>query len=222
MVDGATTDPGASPSPDPSPGPGPAPKLSTGRIWWFLGVAFVLWWCLFLVFSGPKVPPTPPDLVGTDLRLPADYGWTLHDLEGRPVSFAQYRGKAVLLNIWATWCPSCIEELPTIAETARSPRLRDVAFVCVSIDEDADDPRAFLQGQGKDWPMTFLHAGPQGLPIAFTAPGDGMPATYLIAPDGRIAASTVGGANWADHSVVDFLENLASEKPAPRAEPGAR
>jgi thiol-disulfide isomerase/thioredoxin len=197
------------------PGPG------AGRTWLLLGLIFVLGWCLYLLFFGPKVKvsPTPPDLVGTALNQRADYGWILHDLEGRPVPFARYRGKAVLLNIWATWCPPCVEELPTIASLARSPRLREVAFVCVSIDDDTEIVRQFLRGKG--WPMTFLHAAATDLPAVFTAKDGALPATFLIAPDGRVAATTIGSANWDDPSVVDFLERLASEKPesVPKAEP---
>jgi thiol-disulfide isomerase/thioredoxin len=201
---------------DPDPDPGP------GRIWFLLGLIFVLGWCLYLLFFGPKVKvsPTPPDLVGTALSLPADYDWTLHDLEGRPVPFAHYRGKPVLLNIWATWCEACVDELPTIAGLARSPRLRDVAFVCVSIDDDTETVRKFLQG--KDWPMTFLHANANELPAVFTAEGGALPATFLIAPDGRIAATTFGSADWDHPSAVEFLEQLASSKPGPALKPEPR
>src|SRR4051794_36501020 len=170
------------------------PKTGSSRIWWILGLGFVLFWCLLLVFFPPKGPRTaPPDLEGTALDLPADSDWTLHDLDGRPVSFAQYRGKTVLLNIWATWCPPCVEELPTIARLARSPRLAGVAFVCVSVDDSPETVRRFLRG--KDWPMTFLHADATSLPAVFTSEGGAIPATFLIAPDGRVAASTVGAAD---------------------------
>jgi thiol-disulfide isomerase/thioredoxin len=187
------------------------PELGEGRIWWILALIFGSGWCLFLYCYGPTVPLEPPVLDGTVLGRPADYDWTLHDLEGRPVSFAQFRGKPVFLNVWATDCPPCLEELPSIDRLARSPRLARVAFVGVSTDADAETVRRFLRG--KDWPMTFLHAGPTGLPDVFTAEGGGIPATYLIAPDGRIAASSVGASNWDDPSVVDFLERLEGAKP---------
>lgn len=189
------------------------PEPGSGRIWWVLGLIFVSAWCVFLFFLGPTVPLAPPELEGTALSLPADYDWTLHDLDGRPVSFAQFRGKAVFLNIWATHCPPCLEELPAIAELARSPRLGRVAFVCVAIDPDVETVRRFLRG--RDWPMTFLQADATDVPPAFTAEGGGIPATYLIAPDGRIVASAVGSAHWNDPTVIDILERLASPEPGP-------
>jgi thiol-disulfide isomerase/thioredoxin len=195
------------------------PEPRSGRIWWILALAFVSGWCLFLYVFGPTVPLEPPLLEGTGMGLPADYNWTPHDLEGRPVPFARFRGKAVFLNIWATDCPPCLEELPSIARLARSPRLDRVAFVCVSTDDDAETVRRFLSG--KDWPMTFLRADAGELPAVFNAEGGGIPATYLIAPDGRVAASVVGSAKWDDPSVVDFLERLAKPEqgPADKAEP---
>jgi thiol-disulfide isomerase/thioredoxin len=184
-----------------------AVKPGSNRIWWILSLVFVSGWCLFLYFFGPTASRhgAPPVLEGTALSKLADYGWILSDLDGRPVPFARYRGKAVLLNVWATWCPPCVAELPTIARLARSARLERVAFVCVAVQKDRDAVREFLKD--KDWPMTFLHAAE--IPPAFTTTDGAIPATFLIAPDGFIAASAVGGADWDDPSVEAFLERLA-------------
>jgi thiol-disulfide isomerase/thioredoxin len=186
----------------------------SSRIWWILALVFVSGWCLYLFFFGPRSPRSVPVLEGTALSKPADYNWTLYDLDGRTVPFAQNRGKTVFLNVWATWCPPCVAELPSIARLARTPRLDQVAFVCVSIDRDAETVRRYIQG--KDWPMTVLHA--TSLPQAFST--DGIPATFLIAPDGRIAASYLGGAEWDDPTVVAFIERIARARPesAPAAE----
>jgi thiol-disulfide isomerase/thioredoxin len=193
----------------------PAP----GRTWWIVGLALVAAWCVYLYFFGPGRRHRAPELEGTELSKPADYGWSLYDLDGRAVPFERYRNKTVFLNVWATWCPPCVGELPSIARLARNPRLTNVAFVCASVDDDAVSVRRFLRG--KDWPMIFLHA--PALPNAFMT--EGIPATFLIAPDGRIAASALGGAEWDDPTVVDFLARLAAPKPGtapPAAQSGSR
>jgi thiol-disulfide isomerase/thioredoxin len=184
----------------------------SNRVWWIVALAFVGGWCVYLFFFGPKSPRNAPVLEGTALSKPAEYDWMLYDLAGHPVSFGQYRGKTVFLNIWATWCGPCVAELPSIVKLARTPQLDRVAFVCVSVDQDPETVRRYVQG--KDWPMTVLHAA--GLPPAFTT--DGIPATFLIAPDGRIAASAVGDAEWDDPTVVAFLERLAHAEPEPEPE----
>src|SRR4051794_25852945 len=113
------------------------PAPTSGRIWWYLGLGSAAAWCLYLSLFGPRREMGPPQLEGTGLAEPAEYRWTLRDLDDAPVDFGRYRGKVVFLNIWATWCPPCVSELPLIAKLAADPRLADVAFVCAATDESA-------------------------------------------------------------------------------------
>ncbi|MFO0950438.1 MAG: TlpA disulfide reductase family protein [Isosphaeraceae bacterium] len=181
--------------PQPS-GPGPA------RTFFYLGLAFVVFWVLYLRFFGPGMAGEEPQLEGTALAEPADYTWPLADLDGNVVEFSKYKGKTVFLNIWATWCGPCVREMPTIAALAAMPEMKDVAFVCVATDDTAGPVKSFLKD--KSWPMTILHT--QHVPRVFAT--DGIPATFLIAPDGRVAASQVGSAKWDAPNVVAFLGKL--------------
>jgi thiol-disulfide isomerase/thioredoxin len=184
------------------------PPVKSDRTWWFVALGFVV---AFGVFRSVLIPrmkgrlPTPQLAISAEPRK-ADFQWIVHDLNDVPVAFARFQGKAIFLNIWATWCPPCIAELPSISRLAADPRLKDVAFVCVAIDDSPATVRDFVSGKG--WPMTILHA--TSLPDIFNT--EGLPATFLIDPDGRIAADAVGGAGWDDPTVVEFLEKLA--KPA--------
>jgi thiol-disulfide isomerase/thioredoxin len=193
------------------------------RTWWIVALGIVSAWCLYLYFFGPRPSLNIPVLEGTALKQPADFNWAPSDLDGRPVPFERYRGKPVFLNVWATWCPPCVAELPSIARLAGARGLDPVAFVCVSIDPDIEAVRRFVKG--KDWPMTVLHVDPGALPEVFTT--EGIPATFLIAPDGRITASALGSAEWDDPSAVAFLQKMASVKPGagavtqPEEEPSA-
>jgi len=186
-------------------------QSKSDHIWWIVGIAFVAAWCLYLAFFGPKLPEgglAPPRLSpDSALARPADYGWTLLDLDDNPVEFAKFKGKPVFLNIWATWCPPCVAELPSIANLAANPRVKDVTFICVSTDQSADKVKSFLRD--KSWPMTVLRA--TDLPEVFVT--DGIPATFLIAPDGKVAIAEVGSAQWDDPSAVAFLEKLAKQPP---------
>ena len=172
-----------------------------------LGLAVV--WFAYLALFGPRSNSvnglSPPNLQGTALKAPADYDWKLRDINDAPVDFAQFRGRPVLLNLWATWCPPCRAEMPSIAALADNPQIKakGVAIVCVSTDESAETLRQFVTG--KPWAMTMLRA--TAIPSVFAT--DGIPATFLIAPDGRVVASEIGAARWDDPSVISFLENLA-------------
>ncbi len=179
----------------------------SGLTWLAIGVIFVALWVLYLAFFGPRA--RPPKLEDSGTSRPASYDWTILDLEDRPASFARFKGKPVFLNIWATWCGPCVQEMPSIARLAEEPRLKGkgIEFVCVSIDDSAETVRQFLAG--RPWHMTFFRA--EKLPSVFLT--EGIPATFIIAPDGRVAASEVGSARWDTPEVVGLLERLAAEKP---------
>ncbi len=135
----------------------------------------------------------------------ANYAWKVRTLEGKPVDLASYKGRAIFLNLWATWCPPCREEMPSIARLAADPKLKDVAFLCVS-NEDSTAVMNYLSAHRS--PMTMLVA-PEPPPSVFAT--DGIPATFIIAPDGRIVRREVGGMDWDTPENVKLLEGLASE-----------
>lgn len=182
------------------------PGTKPSRTWFIVIVSLAIVWILYLRFFGPKsghegALPTPT-LERPFPAVTADPRWVIHDLDEAPVPFTNYQGRVVFLNLWATWCPPCVAELPAIANLASNPRLKEVAFLCVSSDESAEVVRSFLKG--KDWPMTFLRA--TDLPASFAT--DAIPATFVVAPDGQVVVSEVGSAQWDDPSVVDYLEGL--------------
>ncbi len=168
-----------------------------GLTWWSIALVFALTWVVILVVF----LPVEREKVGG----PADYGWKLLDLNDAPVDFARFKGKTVFLNIWATWCPPCVREMPSIARLAANPRLKDVAFLCVSTDDSAATVREFLRD--KDWKMTVLRATEVPPPYAT----DGIPATFIITADGRVVFAEVGAAEWDSPENVDRLERLVEE-----------
>src|SRR5690242_6152553 len=86
--------------------------------------ALVVAWCVFLAFFGPgRGGGAEPSLAPSSML--ADYNWRLRDIDGNPVDFSLFKGKAVFLNIWATWCPPCVQELPSIAKLSQNPDLKD-------------------------------------------------------------------------------------------------
>ncbi len=178
----------------------PAPQSK--RVWWIIGLAFVLAWIIYLwVFPPGPRPPSP--------GAPADFQWKLLDLNDKPVPFSKFKGKTIFLNIWATWCGPCVREMPSIAALAANPRLKDVAFVCASVDDSSETVREFLRG--KNWSMTFLRA--TNRPPAYQT--NGIPATFLIRPDGTLISSEVGATDWDTDENVDLLEHLARSAAQP-------
>ena len=190
--------------------PDESPSLSR---WIPIALGLSVLWVAYLALFGPRVGSpdglSPPHLVRTGLKSPAEYQWTLRDLDDKPVSFAQFQGKPVVLNLWATWCPPCRAEMPTFATLAADPRIlaKGVTVVCVSTDESPATLRNYVAKQ--PWKMTILRA--TSVPPVFLT--EGIPATFVIAPTGKIVATEFGPARWDDPAVVDFLEKVAA---APR------
>jgi thiol-disulfide isomerase/thioredoxin len=183
------------------------PITNPGRIWMYVVVGLALVWMigLALLLPGPR-----KTLENGGLSTAADYDWSPVDLKDQPVPFSKFKGKTVFLNFWATWCPPCLGEMPSIVKLAKNPRLRDknIAFVCISRDVSTEIVREFVAD--KNWPMTILRA--DTVPSAFSS--DGIPTTFVIAPDGQIVAYESGAADWSEPHVVDMLEKLATTKPA--------
>lgn len=136
-----------------------------------------------------EVGDAAPSFHGTDLRT------------GRPATLADYRGKVVLLNIWATWCPPCRVEMPSMQRLHQKLAGTDFRIVAVSVDgdafhaEDSQDPAgilAFATGMG----LTFdiLH-DPSGA-IRKSYQTTGVPESFVIDRDGVIVKKVIGAAEW--------------------------
>lgn len=122
----------------------------------------------------------------------------------RTQSIRQYQGKVVFLNIWASWCPPCIAEMPSIASLYDQLKNDDdVVFLLVSMDENFDDAKQFMTS--RDFNMPIYHYRGRDRE---TFPSDLIPTTYVITPDGRIAMEKKGMAKYNSPEFVEFLEKL--------------
>ena len=119
-------------------------------------------------------------------------------------SIALYQGKVVFLNIWASWCPPCIAEMPSIASLYEQVKDdEDIEFILVSMDEDFENAKAFMDS--RDLEMPIYHYRGRDREIYSS---DLIPTTYVITPDGRIAMEKQGMAKYDSPEFVEFLEKL--------------
>jgi thiol-disulfide isomerase/thioredoxin len=147
-------------------------------------------------FAGPR-------LAAPDFSLP--------DLDGKPHTLSEYRGKVVVLNFWATWCPACKEELPSLQKLARSYRDRGLIVVAIS-DEPTFVIRSFVQAFGVVDDFVSLRDAKRSVFNSYRVVA--IPTTYLIAKDGTKAGfPMVGARNWQAAEITTRLEALVAEKP---------
>lgn len=159
-------------------------------------------------YSGAGEGERPTVTEVTPYDAPA---FTLNDLDGRPVSLDQYRGKVVLLNFWATWCEPCKAETPALEAAYR--KLQGEGFVILGVDlynaernqrRGLEDVQRFARTYGVSYPLLLDEAGDVGGAYAI-AP---IPTSYMIDREGKVRYVKVGPLSAPD---VEYLfQSLAS------------
>jgi cytochrome c biogenesis protein CcmG, thiol:disulfide interchange protein DsbE len=120
------------------------------------------------------------------------------------VSLNQFRGQVVVLNFWATWCPPCMQELPSMMEMQNQLRSRGVVVLGVSIDVDGDAYHRFLKQRG----VNFVTVRDPEQKVAGMYGTSGWPESYIIDRQGVLRRKVVGPINWGSPEVMRFLTKL--------------
>lgn len=114
------------------------------------------------------------------------------DLSGAPLSVARFKGKVVLIDFWATWCPPCIAELPSVLAAYSKYKDKGFEIIGISLDKDMETLKGFLAERKMTWPQYF--DGKQWeSPLAAKYGVNSIPATYLLDKDGVIVAKNLRG-----------------------------
>ena len=132
----------------------------------------------------------PPTAVKVGDKVPA---MSIDALEGRALDSAEWRGRTVVLNIWATWCPPCRAEMPALDRLSRSLDPAGHLVVGLSLDKDSNLVREFARRYSVSFPLAVDPDGQTATRLLGTRV---LPDTLIIAPDGRLADRVEGSAEW--------------------------
>lgn len=128
----------------------------------------------------------------------------LQDLDGRPHSLVDYRGKVVLINFWATWCEPCREEMPSINRLRASLAAQPFAVLAVNLAETEPRIRRFMEQVPLDFPVLL----DRDSATAKTWRARVLPVSFLVGPDGRIRYAVIGGYDWTQDAARQAILSL--------------
>ena len=170
-------------------------KLKTGAVLVFLAA-------LIYLFARPDYRQGEPSLHG---RAAENFRFTLN---GKPMQLSDLRGQVVLVDFWASWCPPCVDEAPSLNALQAQIASRGGTVLGVSIDEDETAYQNFLQMYHVSFP-TFRDPSKK----IETDYGTSMiPETYVIDRNGKIDRKVVGAQDWTSPTMMAYLDSVLNEK----------
>jgi peroxiredoxin len=157
-----------------------------------------------LFLDSPSVQPgfqSERNVVAPDFILP--------DLDGTPNRLSDHRGKVVLLSFWATWCPPCRAEMPSMEKLYQAYRERGLAILAISNDVS-----------GRSVVEPFVREGGLTFPVLLDSEGDvftqygvrGLPTSYVVDRRGRIVSGEIGARDWSRGAARDAVDRLLGER----------
>jgi cytochrome c biogenesis protein CcmG/thiol:disulfide interchange protein DsbE len=125
---------------------------------------------------------------------------------GLTVSPASFGGRLLVLNFWATWCPPCIEEMPSLDRMQQQLKDAGVVVLGISVDEDEAAYKRFLERAR----VSFLTARDPAAQISSLYGTYRYPETYVINQQGRVVQKIIGPTDWTDERMLAYLRSLLS------------
>jgi len=165
---------------------------------------------MLLVFFYPKERNTGKSILSKQRieigQLAPDF--TYPDLSGKNVSLSDYRGNVILVNIWATWCPPCIAEVPSMEALYKKLKGDHFEILAISIDQQEQTfVSSFVKKHNLNFPVLLDPRGTIGMSYQTT----GVPESFIIDKNGVLVKKIIGAIDWASPEVIAFFDGLIQQ-----------
>ncbi|MBK1620454.1 alkyl hydroperoxide reductase [Lamprobacter modestohalophilus] len=141
----------------------------------------------------PDQPEAPAfELVGPDERV---------------YRLANFKGQPLIVNFWATWCPPCRAEMPSMQRAWEQLEAEGIGMIAINVGEDAETVQAFLE----QVPVSFPLPLDTDSKVTQRWPMRGLPTTFVVAPDGRLVYKATGEREWDDPALLEQVRALKTE-----------
>ena len=125
-------------------------------------------------------------------------------MDGVSHQLSDYRGKTVIINFWATWCPPCREEMPSMERAWNKIKDQNIMMFAINVGEDEDTIFTFLG----DYPASFTILLDTSGTLIEQWPVKGLPTTFVVSPEGKLVYRAIGGREWDDDALLDKIRKL--------------
>lgn len=130
--------------------------------------------------------------------------FTLNDVDGKEFRLKDLRGKTVLVNFWATWCPPCRFEMPSMERARIKLENTNVVILAIDVGEDADTVFTFTG----DYPVNFPLLLDLDSKVIKQWPVIGLPTSFVVNPSGHIVYRAIGSREWDDPGILQKLKSV--------------
>ncbi len=144
----------------------------------------------------PALSKVSPSFIAPDTELV--------DMDGKKHKMSDYRGKPVIVNFWATWCPPCRAELPSMNRAWAKVKDEGIQMLAVNMGESEDTIFPFTG----EYPIDFTILLDSNGSYALEWKVQGLPTTYVVDAEGNVVYQAVGGREWDDDSILDMVRGL--------------
>jgi len=148
------------------------------------------------------VPAMVPALAAAPAPAP---DFVLDSNTGKPIKLSGYKGKVVMINFWATWCPPCLEEMPAMERLYRQHKDAGFTLLAVSVDADASKVTPFLTSHK----LTFPVGLDPKMDLANTYSVRALPSSFIVDREGNLAALAIGPRHWDGNAAHSLVEGMA-------------
>lgn len=130
--------------------------------------------------------------------------FVLSDLDGNQHRLSDYQGQVVIINFWATWCPPCREEMPSMQRAWEQLEKDGILMLGIDVGEDEDTIFQFTA----NYPVEFPLLMDSDSSVINQWPVRGLPTTFVVDPKGRIVYRAIGGREWDDPALLSLVRAL--------------
>jgi len=171
---------------------------------------FIFWSALFFTAGLGAAESLDSALYSLGFQLPEKtlpaVEFELEDLDGNLVSLSSMRGKVVFLNFWATWCPPCRAEMPSMEKLYNKFASHNFEIIAINLQEKNKQVNNFIADNGLTFRILLDKTGSTGA----TYGARSIPTTYIINKDGSVLARTIGGKEWDTAEIFNLFEKILS------------